>query len=103
MRTFPAICALVSILCFPASQVFAQQPFLTSRQWTVLRDEANGAVPYENLRFLTTLHRVPGTAQFDAAAGFILQRARQYGLAEAHREQFAIDGTKTYGLMRSYL
>ena len=28
---------------------FAQQPFLPSEQWIKLRDEANGAAPYENL------------------------------------------------------
>jgi aminopeptidase YwaD len=82
---------------------FTQQPFLDAHQWTTLRDESSGAAPYENLRYLTTLHRVPATADFDQAAQFILQRAREYGLADAHSEQFAIDGTKPYGLMRSYL
>jgi aminopeptidase YwaD len=80
-----------------------QQPFLDNHQWTALRDESSGAVPYENLRYLTTLHRVPATADFDQAAQFVLQRAKEYGLADAHSEQFPIDGTKTYGLMRSYL
>lgn len=32
-----------------------------------------------------------------------MQRAKEYGLADAHSEQFPIDGVKTYGLMRSYL
>jgi aminopeptidase YwaD len=101
MRTFRLRrVVLVVTLCLPA---FAQQPFLTTRQWTTLRDESDGAVPYENLRYLTTLHRVPATPQFDQAANFILQRAREYGLADAHSEQFPIDGAKTYGLMRSYL
>jgi aminopeptidase YwaD len=104
MRMFRLICvALVAALCFPHLQVFAQQPFLTTRQWTMLRDESNGAVPYENLRYLTTLHRVPATTQFEQAADFILQRAREYGLTDVHSEQFAIDGMKPYGLMRSYL
>ena len=82
---------------------FGQRPFLDARQWTTLRNESSGAAPYENLRYLTTLHRVPATADFDQAAQFILQRASDYGLADAHSEQFAIDGTKPYGLMRSYL
>ena len=103
MHTFRLICvALVATLCFPPLQVFAQQPFLTARQWTMLRDESNGAVPYENLRYLTTLHRVPATTQFEQAANFILQRAREYGLGDVHSEQFPIDGEKQYGLMRSY-
>ena len=103
MRRFCVIFVLVITLCSPLRHAFAQQPFLTTHQWTALRDESNGAAPYENLRYLTTLHRVPATAQFDQAADFILQRAREYGLADAHSEQFPIDGTKTYGLMRSYL
>jgi hypothetical protein len=82
---------------------FAQQPFLGVRQWTALRDESNGAAPYENLRYLSGLHRVPATPEFDQAAQFVLQRAREYGLTDAHSEQFAIDGNKRYGLMRSYL
>src|SRR5271154_5803837 len=82
---------------------FGQQPFLNARQWTALRDESNGAAPYENLRLLTGLHRVPATPEFDQAAQFVLQRAREYGLTDAHSEQFAIDGHKQYGLMRSYL
>ena len=52
---------------------------------------------------MTGLHRVPATAAFDQAAQFILQRAKEYGLADAHTEQFPIDGVKQYGLMRSYL
>ncbi len=81
---------------------FAQQPFLSTHDWISLREEASGAVPYENLRYLTTLHRVPATPAFDQAAQFVLQRAKEYGLADAHSEEFPIDGVKQYGLMRSY-
>src|SRR5215469_15967730 len=104
MHKFPLVCGVVvaaALLC--SIPGLAQQPFLDTKQWTALRDEANGAAPYENLRYLTTLHRVPATPAFDRAADFILQRAREYGLSDAHREQFPIDGAKTYGLMRSYL
>jgi hypothetical protein len=80
----------------------SQQPFLDSHQWIALRDEASGAAPYENLRYITRLHRVPATAQFDDAAQFILQRAREYGLTDVHAEQFPVDGKTQYGLMRSY-
>jgi len=94
------ICFLIALTTLSA---FGQQPFLGLHEWTALRDESSGAAPYENLRYLTGLHRVPATPEFDQAAQFILQRAREYGLADAHSEQFAIDGTKRYGLMRSYL
>ncbi len=100
MRSLRLICFVV---VFTTLSAFGQQPFLSARQWTALRDESSGAAPYENLRYLTGLHRVPATADFDQAAQFVLQRAREYGLADAHTEQFAIDGTRHYGLMRSYL
>jgi len=57
---------------------------------------------YENLRYLTTLHRVPATPEFDQAAQFSSKKAREYGLADAHSEQF-LSTHETYGLMRSYL
>ncbi len=99
MRILRSLCLLVAL----TTHVLGQQPFLNDHQWTALREESNGAAPYENLRYLTGLHRVPATADFDQAAQFVLQRAREYGLADAHSEQFAIDGAKSYGLMRSYL
>jgi aminopeptidase YwaD len=100
MRHICLICLIVALATLSA---LAQQPFLSPKQWTTLRDESNGAAPYENLRYLTGLHRVPATPQFEQAAQFVLQRAREYGLADAHAEQFPIDGSKAYGLMRSYL
>ena len=100
MRNLRLTCVL-TVLSFAGA--FAQQPLLPAQQWLALRNESNGAVPYENLRYLTTLHRVPATSEFDQAAQFVLQRALEYGLTDAHSEQFPIDGTKPYGLMRSYL
>src|SRR5580658_11182304 len=81
----------------------AQQPFLSAAQWTLLRDETSGLAPYENLRSLTQLHRVPATREFDQAADFMLARAKEYGLRDAHAEQFPIDGKIHYALMRSHL
>lgn len=78
-------------------------PFLSQSQWSALRHEASGSAPYENLRALTRLHRIPATLEFDAAAKFILERAKEYGLEDVHAEQFAIDGKMHYGLMRSHV
>jgi len=91
------------LLSFVTTLGLAQQPFLPSEQWVRLRDEASGAAPYENLRYLTRLHRVPATEEFDQAAQFMLERAREYGLGEVQSEQFPIDGKTQYGLMRSHL
>src|SRR5690349_21216391 len=99
LRTILSAVLLLSAATF----ALAQQPFLSSEQWVKLRDEASGTMPYENLRYLTRLHRVPATAEFDQAAQFVLERAREYGLAEVQSEQFPIDGKTAYGLMQSYL
>jgi aminopeptidase YwaD len=81
----------------------AQQPFLNDQQWSAVREEASGSAPFENLRVLTGLHRVPATAQFDQAADFMAHTARAYGLQNVQSEQFPIDGEARYGLMRSHL
>jgi hypothetical protein len=57
-------------------QLHAQRPFLTETQWIAMRDEASGMAPYENLRTLTRLHRVPATPEFERAADFMLMRAK---------------------------
>ena len=90
-------------LCGGVLQIDAQAPFLTQSQWVAIRDAASGTAPYENLRALTRLHRVPATPEFDQAAEFMLARAKEYGLHDAHSEQFPIDGNLHYGLMRSHL
>jgi hypothetical protein len=95
-----ALC--LSACIWVAGNAFAQQPFLTEPEWIALRDEASGSAPFENLRALTGLHRVPATPQFDQAADFMLQQAKAYGLENAHAEQFPIDGKIQYGLMRSH-
>src|SRR5450755_4780280 len=81
----------------------AQQPFLAEAQWVQMRDEASGIAPFENLRNLTRLHRGPATTEFDQAADFLMMRAKEYGLQDAHAEQFPIDGKIHYGLMRSHI
>jgi len=98
-----SLCLTGFLLALSSLSALTQQPFLSPHQWAALRDESSGAAPYENLRYLTSLHRVPATKEFDQVAQFVLQRAREYGLADVHSEQFPIDGTRTYGLMRSYL
>ncbi len=93
--------AFLWVIQSPAA--WAQHPFLSDDAWSHLRQEASGSAPYENLRAITRLHRVPATPEFDQAANFILGRAQEYGLQEVHAEQFPIDGKLQYGLMRSHI
>jgi aminopeptidase YwaD len=97
------LCFLIfACLLLSTTPAFAQQPLLDEAQWTALRDESSGNAPYENLRFLTTLHRVPATPAFDQAAQYVADRARDYGL-KVDSESFPADGQTHYGLMRAYL
>jgi aminopeptidase YwaD len=102
-RTLRLACAAAIFFTLDCRPAFPQQPFLSQTQWSALREEAGGTAPYENLRALTRLHRVPATPEFDQAAAFILARALEYGLQDAHAEQFPIDGQIHYGLMRSHV
>jgi aminopeptidase YwaD len=102
-RTSRNLLLTAACIALQAKALHAQQPFLTQPAWTSIRDESSGTAPYENLRALTRLHRVPATAEFDQAADYILARAKEYGLHDAHAEQFPIDGKLHYGLMLSHL
>jgi len=103
LRTLRLPAAVAILLATSSHPAWAQRPFLSETQWSALRDEASGTAPYENLRALTRLHRVPATPEFDQAAEFILERAKEYGLQDVHAEQFPIDGKIHYGLMRSHI
>ena len=103
IRTHLLLTAIAMLAAVQSSPAWAQRPFLSDTQWANLRSEASGTAPYENLRALTRLHRVPATPEFDQAANFILGRAKQYGLQDAHAEQYPIDGKIHYGLMRSHV
>jgi hypothetical protein len=95
--------SLALLVAIQEPAAWAQHPFLSDSDWSSLRQEASGASPYENLRALTRLHRVPATAEFDQAANYMLDRAKEYGLQEVHAEQFPVDGKINYGLMRSHI
>src|SRR5580698_6940921 len=103
MRDLLLEAAAAFLLAASSYAAGAQSPFLSESQWSQLRQEAGGTALYENLRALTRLHRVPATAEFDQAADFMLARAKEYGLQDAHAEQFPIDGKIQYGLMRSHI
>jgi len=102
IRTLSAV-GIGFLWVIQSSVAWAQHPFLSDADWSNLRHEASGSAPYENLRALTRLHRVPATPEFDQAADFILGRAQEYGLQDVHAEQFPIDGKIEYGLMRSHI
>ncbi len=103
IRTSRVAVGVALLWAVQSPAAWAQHPFLSDAEWSNLRHEASGSAPYENLRALTRLHRVPATPEFDQAANFILERAKEYGLQNVHAEEFPIDGKIHYGLMRSHI
>ncbi len=78
-----------------------QPPLLPEKTVSALSQELSGETAKRNLEFLARLHRQRGSRDFHTAAEFIVTRARDYGLTDAHIEQFPADGKIFYGTQRS--
>jgi len=65
-------------------------------------NEASGDLDLDTIIALGRFHRVPTTAGFNAAADYVLSKAKEYGL-DAHIESFPADGKATYNTFTSYL
>ena len=65
-------------------------------------NEASGDLDLDTIIALGRWHRVPTTSGFNAAAEYMLSRAKEYGL-DAHMEKFPADGKTKYNTFTSYL
>ena len=63
----------------------------------VLSHELSGEQAKRNLEYLARHHRMRGSRGFHAAASFIVEQSRGYGLSEVKLEQFPADGKIFYG------
>lgn len=88
-------------LCGAATASAAPPPLLPEGQVAAIADEIAGGTAKRNLEFLATQHRQRGSQGFHAAAEFIAQRAREYGLEDVEVLQFPADGKIYYGTQRS--
>src|SRR6267143_1247450 len=81
----------------------AQQrtPLLAEKEVAALANELSGETAKRNLEGLARLHRQRGSAGFHAAAEFVAERARAYGLSDVAILQFPADGKIFYGTQRS--
>jgi hypothetical protein len=75
-------------------------PFLEPTQIAALADELSGDTAKRNLEGLARFHRQRGSEGFHAAAEFIAERARAYGL-QVEILRFPADGAVRYGTQRS--
>jgi hypothetical protein len=88
----------------PAANVAAQAPpLLTGAEVAAFDQELSGETAKRNLEFITREHRVRGSRGFRAAAEFVAERARAYGLSDVTILGFPADGKTFYGTQKSRL
>jgi aminopeptidase YwaD len=88
----------------PAANAAAQAPpLLTSAEVAAFDQELSGETAKRNLEFITREHRVRGSRGFRAAAEFVAERARAYGLSDVTILSFPADGKTFYGTQKSRL
>ena len=66
-----------------------------------LSQELSGETAKSNLEYISRFHRMRGSRGFRSAAEHIVQQLRDYGLTDAHIEQFPADGKIFYGTQKS--
>lgn len=66
-----------------------------------LSQELSGETARSNLEQIARFHRMRGSRGFRAAAQHIVEQLRNYGLTDAHIEQFPADGKIFYGTQKS--
>jgi len=91
----PRVCALaiLALLTATAPAAAQQSPFLPDPVYRVLVNEISGEISYEHVRWFTHWHRpTAGSEGFEAAAKYIEQKAREYGLEDVRRIDIRSDG-----------
>lgn len=68
-----------------------------------LSHELSGEQAKRNLEYLARQHRMRGSRGFHAAASFIVEQLRGYGLSEVKLEQLPADGKTFYGPQKARL
>ena len=100
LRQAFAVFACFLLLVSPGGAL-AQTSLLAEPAVAALAGELSGETAKRNLEFIARHHRMRGSRGFRAAADFIVEQARAYGLSEARVERFPADGVIFYGTQRS--
>jgi hypothetical protein len=91
---------------FIALLVFSIQPaisetLLTEADMRAFSNEISGELAKRNLEFISRQHRMRGSEGYLAAAQFIADELRKYGISDVKIEEFAADGKIFYGTQKS--
>ena len=92
---------VVLLICVPAKNVQAGPSLLDRATLHALAEEVSGATAKRNLEFVATQHRMRGSRGFEAAAEYLAEQARSYGLKDVIIERYPADGEIFYGTQRS--
>ncbi len=87
----------------PANAAAQAPPLLTAAEVSAFDQELSGETAKRNLEFITREHRMRGSRGFRAAAEFVAERARIYGLSDVAILAFPADGKTFYGTQKSRL
>jgi hypothetical protein len=77
------------------------QTLLSESEIRLFSEEISGELAKKNLEFISRQHRMRGSQGYRAAAEFIAQELRKYGLNEVRIEEFPADGKIFYGTQKS--
>ncbi len=96
----PALLFILFLAVIPA-QFAISETLLTEPEMRALSEEISGELAKRNLEFISRQHRMRGSQGYLAAAEFIAQELRKYGIPEVRIEEFPADGKIFYGTQRS--
>ncbi len=103
MRSLVAVMLCLHLGLPRASAQVRVLPLLPDTVIAHLSQELSGEIAQRNLAYLARHHRMRGSRGFHAAATFIAEQLRLYGLSEVTIEQFPADGKTFYGPQKARL
>ena len=106
MPRHPRLFTLVASLALAcgASHLAADEPppaetLLDARVLKALDEELSGTAAKDHVSHLAQFHRVPASPGFHQANEYVMDRAKSYGLRDAHVETFPGDGVTWFGTL----
>lgn len=104
VRVVSAFCFLLAVpaaVALRAADGTALPPLLSAAETAALAQEVSGEAAMRTVEGLSRLHRMRGSAAFDAAGELVLAALQSYGYSDAAAIVLPADGRIFYGTQRS--
>jgi aminopeptidase YwaD len=98
MRILTMISVVLLVLMVQSA---ISQTLLPEADMRAFSNEISGELAKRNLEFISRQHRMRGSQGYLAAAQFIAQELRKYGISDVRIEEFPADGKIFYGTQKS--